>query len=364
MTRLQEQAPPRTPPGWRAAGAPSSEEVRLVDPFGKQERKVAAVSVKAAFQARHLAWSPDSKELVIVDQSPPAASGSLFLISIDTGERRQLTEPSPGTYLDASPAFSPDGTALTFIRFASGVGRLGDLFLLDPSRERSSEADVRRLTATSSTRDVAGWTRDGAHVIYSSNAPRGRRLLRVRASGAGEPEPVATLRRSGLFPAPALSRDGQRLVHTNRFFDTAITRLQLADGSEQPVMTKLIDSTRMDLYGEYSPDGNRIAFSSNRSGDGEIWISKRDGSNPVQLTSVSAGFCHNPRWSPDGDRILFAAVREGLRDIWTVSSEGGAARSVTSGRSVDIQANWSRDGEWGLFHVEPRGAVRCVEGTP
>jgi Tol biopolymer transport system component len=170
--------------------------------------------------------------------------------------------------------------------------------------------------------------------------------------GTSEPELLAALGWVGLFPAPALSSDGKRLVYADSFFDTAITRLQLSDGPTQPVATKLIDSTRLDLYGEYSPDGSRIAFSSDRSGDFEIWVSELDGSKPVQLTSLSsssAGLCSDPRWSPDGDQILFAAVREGLRYIWVVSSEGGAARPLTSGQSIDLQANWSRDGEWVYF---------------
>ena len=343
----------------------SSAEVRLTDPFGSRERKLAEVSTLASFRFRHLAWSPDSKELVFVDNAPPAETGSLFLMSIDSGEKRQLTAPAPGTYLDGSPAFSPDGRRLTFIRFLSGVPT-GDLYVLDPLRDQSAEADLQRLTFDAGA-VVAGWTLAGTHVLYASDALRGGDLQRVAVSGDGEPELLAPLSPTGFLPAPAISRDGKRVAYVEQFNDTGITRLQLPTGSGQPVSAMLINSTRNDLHAQYSPDGNRIAFRSHRSGSRECWTCESDGSNPVQLTSVSG--CRHPQWAPNGRRILFEHGRASLREIWVIDSEGGAARPLITGPSADIQANWSRDGEW-IYVTSDRGGqfdvwkVRTDGGDP
>ena len=113
-------------------------------------------------------------------------------------------------------------------------------------------------------------------------------------------------------------------------------------------------------------------FTSDRSGRDEIWVSEVDGSNPVQLTSLSSPrWCGNPRWSPDGDRILFSIGLEGLGlwNIWVVSSEGGAARPLTSGQSINQYANWSRDGERFYFTSNRGGQfdvwkVRLDGGDP
>ena len=67
---------------------------------------------------------------------------------------------------------------------------------------------------------------------------------------------------------------------------------------------------RGELHQQLSPDGRRVAFGSDRSGEWEIWLADPDGANAVQLTSMGAGSV-GPRWSPDGERIVFHSDPEG-----------------------------------------------------
>jgi len=97
--------------------------------------------------------------------------------------------------------------------------------------------------------------------------------------------------------------------------ETDIWRLQLDNlDADHGVTSRLISSTRVDDCPTFSPDGNKIAFYSDRSGSGEIWVCDRDGSNAGQLTSLGAGTTETippslaPRWSPDGRKIVFAAL--------------------------------------------------------
>ena len=101
---------------------------------------------------------------------------------------------------------------------------------------------------------------------------------------------------------------------------------------------------------EFSPDGMRIAFMANRSGNWEIWVCDSDGSNPVQLTSFRGAFVTNPRWSPDGGRIAFDSDAEGRQfDIWVINASGGKPKRMTTDPANDGNPSWSGDGRWIYF---------------
>ena len=76
-----------------------------------------------------------------------------------------------------------------------------------------------------------------------------------------------------------------------------------SDGSGQ---TRLTNQSQNDLLADWSPDGTKITFSSERDGNQEIYIMESDGSNQTRLTSQSA-FYDYPTWSPDGLSIAFAS---------------------------------------------------------
>ena len=76
-----------------------------------------------------------------------------------------------------------------------------------------------------------------------------------------------------------------------------------SDGAGQ---TGLTNQSQNDLHADWSPDGTKIAFSSESDGNREIYIMESDGSNQTRLTSQSA-FYDYPTWSPDGLSIAFAS---------------------------------------------------------
>jgi Tol biopolymer transport system component len=113
------------------------------------------------------------------------------------------------------------------------------------------------------------------------------------------------------------------------------------------VPVRLIASTRSDSLARYSPDGRKIAFVSNRSGNWGIWIAEADGSNPLKLT-----FNHGPttvHWSPDGRRILFHSDTGRQTDLFTIPVAGGSPTRLTTHPADDRTASYSHDGRWIYF---------------
>jgi Tol biopolymer transport system component len=173
---------------------------------------------------------------------------------------------------------------------------------------------------------------------------------------------IPYLGEDGSMLAISRSQPGKptRLVYTRSFADTNIWRVETsgrgAPSSSAPVVA--ISSTRPEYHCQFSPDGRRVAFASDRSGEGEIWVSDPDGSNAVQLTRTNAQDTNCPHWSPDGQLIAFSSNAEGEFDIYVVSAGGGKARRLTSHPAIDIDPTFSRDGKWIYFSSMRTGDYR------
>ncbi|HJV32137.1 MAG TPA: hypothetical protein VJ558_08060, partial [Bacillales bacterium] len=91
---------------------------------------------------------------------------------------------------------------------------------------------------------------------------------------------------------------------------------------------------------------SKIAFASNRTGNSNIWVMNADGTNPTQLTNVPFDD-KNPTWSPDGNQIAFASNRAGdidlIDSIWVMDNDGTNITQLTNDED-DNQPAWSPDG--------------------
>jgi len=123
----------------------------------------------------------------------------------------------------------------------------------------------------------------------------------------------------------------------------------------------LISSSREDGAAEYSPDGQKIAFQSDRSGSREVWVTKSDGSDAVQLAFFGEGLTGTPRWSPDGRQIAFASHGSNPQSPWkvfVVPAEGGVPRLIPTGPYAAECASWSHDGLWIYFYSLRSGVAQ------
>jgi len=316
-----------------------------------------------------LEWSPDGKWLATTDKSSLAEPMGVFLISLETGEKRRLTSPprlSQG-YGDGNAAFSPDGRTLAFSRVS--VEERSELCLLALSGDLTAKGGGRCRSLSGQNPYGLVWTPDGREVIFSSGDWLGRpSLWRVSAF---EPQLSSLQRLPSLGEGaqhPAVSRVAGRLAYDSLVYDLDIWRLELPDPTQtarkaaQPA--ELISSTRHEWNAQYSPDGKRIVFLSNRSGRPAVWVCASDGSDPVQLTSFPAPVTGCPRWSPDGQQIVFDSNLEGQYEVYVINADGGRPRRLTHNPADDAVASWSRDGRWIYFSSNRTGEWQVWKMPP
>jgi eukaryotic-like serine/threonine-protein kinase len=299
-------------------------------------------------------WTADSKGLVVVGMTAEQL-GMLFLVPIESGEKRLLMNPPTGLG-DADPAISPDGRDLVFSRMDSG-GR-GDLWRLRLSGDLTPLGKPERLNVGSPVNRHPAWMPNGNEIVYTAGTGwfLGRSLFRLPLSRAARPVRLAV---AGDSVAPAISRQGNRLAYEVRRGDTNIWRVEApGSGAKLKGATKFISSTRAETEPRFSPDGTKIAFASSRSGPSEIWVCNSDGSQPLSLTSFGDAPTNRPRWSPDGRRIVFYSNARGNRDIYVIDAEGSGLRQLTEHPSIDANPDWSADGNWVYFESNRSGQKR------
>ncbi|MEK7403663.1 MAG: protein kinase [Acidobacteriota bacterium] len=326
-------------------------QIRLISPLGGPERRLAELEVAAMAFPKPLlmAWSPDGKWLATSERAPGRPWG-IILIAVETGEQRRLTTNSAGA--DHSPAFSPNGRYLAYASCPGPVSPSCDLYLLALAPDLSPKGRPRRLT--SQRTDVLGvaWAPDGQSLVYAasrcSNGPFP--LWRVAVSGATGPERIELPGPEVRYPA--VSRTARRLAFVQVAGDLDIWRYQLGS-----VPARFISSTLNDSNPQFSPDGTRIAFVSNRDGGcQEIWVSAPDGLNALQLTNEVGRVQGTPHWSPDGRWIAFDSLGDdGHADVYVMEAGGGAPRRLTPYPSDESVPSWSRDGKWIYFRSDRTG---------
>ncbi|MBU7047666.1 MAG: PD40 domain-containing protein [Theionarchaea archaeon] len=137
------------------------------------------------------------------------------------------------------------------------------------------------------------------------------------------------------------SQDSQKIAFTSDRDGNWEIYTMYTDGTHQTNVTR---NRHDDSDPVWSPDGRKIAFVSDRDREKGIFVMDADGSSLTNLTGMY-NYCWKPAWSPDGERIAFVSLRGGSFDIFVMDIDGSNVIQLTNDRAWDSNPSWSPDGQ-------------------
>jgi len=190
---------------------------------------------------------------------------------------------------------------------------------------------------------VLASSRTGRFQLYSAERSNLAQLRKVMDDTA-----VAT--------EPAFSPDGSRIAFTSTRDGQAEIYVMDADGTSA---ARLTNSPGADGDASFTADGQAVVFHSQRTGHRQVFLQPITSSDAVQLTQEPADNSQ-PTVSPDGETIAFVSNREGNNHIWLMSKDGSGQRPVTRGpQSKEAAPRFLRDGSL-AYLVEQKQNGRTV----
>ena len=329
--------------GARGAIASQQSSYVIPAPLGGTARKL----VDGGLAVR---WSPDGKRIAYM--VPGGSAGDSLWVADATGEHSKEIVPLSGGIHTHWPSWSADGR---FVYFNYGVNSSN----FEPTeifRVSVAGGAPERVIATSRRAIYPCPSPDGRGLLYSSN-PLGVELSLWWKPFDGDPVRVTT--GVGDYAEARLSRDGRSMVAT--VYQGRQSLVTLAAGGESPSTVPLSAGATGDSDPVFSLRSDRIAFSSTRGGDRNIWTARPDGTD-ARLVTSGAAIDERPAWSPDATKIAFVSSRGGERSVWVSDVDGGAPRRVVKAQVLDT-ITWSPDGQEVVYSA-PIGEVPGLFRVP
>lgn len=229
------------------------------------------------------------------------------------------------------------------IAFAAKKGNGKEIFVVDLSGKK-----MRQITGNGSINMFPRWSPDGYKLAYLSYRKK-RPYVYMRNFLTGSDK---LLFRYGGFKSPgSFSPDGSSIFLSISVKGNAdIFKFRFKDEE----LGKVVSNHSIDVSPSVSPDEERVAFVSDRSGYPQIYV-KELPTGPERRVSFAGYYSTSPTWSPAGERIAFSSMSEGKFSIYTVKPDGSDLREIVSGNGSCEDPSFSPDGRYIVYIFRKKG---------
>jgi serine/threonine protein kinase len=296
-------------------------------------------------------WSGDGKRMLVSTRQN--AENVVLIVTLGSLDTTRVVLPPHDGDVIWDLSLRPDGRRFVYLAAGGGGPEVSRLWTIGDTGEDAVPLTDGRTNVWSPT-----WSNDGRRLFYVSNRGGSMDLWQQAVTDDGQPvgEPEAITSGVGMRTA-VFSPDGTKVAYTRGGLVGNVVRLPLradraatwADALQLTFDHAMIEMIDVDRNGE------RLAVSSDRRGNQDLWVLPAAGGEMRQLTTdITPDW--NPRWSPDGSEIAFYALRSGNRDLWVMPAGGGPATQLTDGPGFDWFPAWSLDGrEIAFARLDGRG---------
>ena len=315
--------------------------LHAIAPSGGPDRRVARITSFRQMTAhtQSMSWGPNGTWLM----AGSAERTERYILRISMNGESQVVARTGGQMF--SPSVAPDGRSVVFIR-RTGAARTGnsEVVLQRLNQEGLPEGESESIYQTpGGTRGIA-WTPGGKELLICTDQPgTGWRLLRVPLNGNG-----ATRVGEKDCTSVSVSRpdsSGKALLLYGVSSESGNTRMMHASLDRLELGTPFAPSSRSDAYPSFSPNGDSVAFVSDRSGAQEVWVVRSDGSEATRVTE-NAKANGKPDWSPDGKFLVYESGKYTPSAAEIAPVAGGSPNRIAVGNQLATYPVWSRDGKY------------------
>ena len=291
-------------------------ELWLANPDGSSPR---LLYTHRAGAMRLMSWSPDSRRLMVLSVPLANAATDFFIVPAD-GDSVQPIQSGAGLSLTSNPVWlAPDRIAYAIIeaRATSLTGQASRVVeQLLPSGE------IRELLSLpNACRDISIL---GDGKLLMGLAQQSQNLVLVERAGSSQAREQWLTRGASVDRQPCFSPDGTRILFSsNRSGNLDIWEMDLASGA----LVRITDDSGNDWDPAYTPDGSHIMWSSDRTGVFEVWEARADGTGARQVSRDGVD-AENPSMAPGSEWIVYLGGNGGRAGAWKMKRDGSEASPV------------------------------------